>query len=108
MERAWTVGRVAEWLALVGKILETAGIFLTDLSEDLVYVNRSPLRPATGQTTPALEGPTSNSAPTLAANETDPERRLQVMRVDAAKAELAADAVHPVDSKFEVVLAAVD
>lgn len=36
MERAWTVGRAAEWLALAGGILETAGRFLKDLSEDLV------------------------------------------------------------------------
>jgi hypothetical protein len=36
MERAWTVGRVVEWLALAGRIFETAGGFLKDLSEDLV------------------------------------------------------------------------
>ena len=36
MERAWTVRRVAECLALAGRILESAGRFLKDLSEDLV------------------------------------------------------------------------
>jgi hypothetical protein len=36
MERDWTVGRAAEWLALAGRIFETAGRFLKDLSEDLV------------------------------------------------------------------------